>query len=127
MAEDQTWFSSSVQQELLPRVSMEVGYYRRWLKNFIVTDNLTLKASNFDPFTIAAPSDARLPNGGGYAIPGVEIRATQAETGVARTTVTNETGSYVLPNLPIGPYKLEASLPGFRTYAQTIVLACGCR
>src|SRR5216117_2508585 len=55
----------------------------------------------------------------GAVLPGVEIRATQAETGVARTTVTNETGSYVLPNLPIGPYKLEASLPGFRTYAQT--------
>src|SRR5262245_37464110 len=55
----------------------------------------------------------------GAVLPGVEIRATQAETGIARTTVTNETGSYVLPNLPIGPYKLEGSLPGFRTYAQT--------
>src|SRR5262245_28546486 len=55
----------------------------------------------------------------GAVLPGVEIRATQAETGIARTAVTNETGSYVLPNLPIGPYKLEASLPGFRTYAQT--------
>ena len=52
-------------------------------------------------------------------LPGVEIRAIQAETGITRTTVTNETGSYVLPNLPIGPYKLEASLPGFRTYSQT--------
>src|SRR5262249_37651821 len=33
--------------------------------------------------------------------------------------VTNETGNYVLPELAIGPYKLEASLPGFRTYVQT--------
>src|SRR5581483_2056594 len=32
---------------------------------------------------------------------------------------TNETGSFVLPNLPIGPYRVEASLPGFRTFAQT--------
>src|SRR5215470_16266098 len=55
----------------------------------------------------------------GAVLPGVEIQATQAETGIARTTVTNETGSYVLTNLPIGPYKLEATLPGFRTYAQT--------
>src|SRR5215510_9655956 len=55
----------------------------------------------------------------GAVLPGVEIRAIQAETGITRTTVTNETGSYVLPNLPIGPYKLEASLPGFRTYSQT--------
>src|SRR3954451_10584519 len=55
----------------------------------------------------------------GAVLPGVEIRATQAETGITRTAVTNETGSYVLPNLPIGPYKVEASLPGFRTYART--------
>ncbi len=39
---------------------------------------------------------------------------------------TNETGSYVLPNLPIGPYKLEATLGGFRTFSQTgIVLQVG--
>src|SRR5712692_2184981 len=55
----------------------------------------------------------------GAVLPGVEIRVTQTETGITRDTITNETGSYVLPNLPIGPYKLEASLPGFRTYAQT--------
>jgi hypothetical protein len=61
---------ASVQQQLLPRVSVEVGYYRRWLKNFIVTDNLTVTPSNYDPFTISAPLDSRLPNGGGYKIPG---------------------------------------------------------
>src|ERR1700704_4359687 len=55
----------------------------------------------------------------GAVLPGVEVTATQTATGVARTAVTNETGSYTLTNLPIGPYKVEASLPGFRTYSQT--------
>ena len=55
----------------------------------------------------------------GAVLPGVEVTATQTATGLARTVVTNETGSYVLPNLPIGPYRLEAALPGFRTFAQT--------
>src|SRR5437867_7747368 len=55
----------------------------------------------------------------GAVLPGVEITVTQTETGISRNTVTNETGSYVLPNLAVGPYRLEASLPGFRTYAQT--------
>src|SRR5206468_11401493 len=55
----------------------------------------------------------------GAVLPGVEVTMTQAETGVARTAVTNETGSYVLSNLPIGPYRLEAGLPGFRTFIQT--------
>src|SRR5207249_9736645 len=55
----------------------------------------------------------------GAVLPGVEVTVTQIQTGVARSAVTNETGSYVLSNLPIGPYRLEAGLPGFRTYAQT--------
>jgi len=55
----------------------------------------------------------------GAVLPGVEITATQTDTGITRGAVTNETGSYVLPNLPIGPYRLEAALPGFRTYSQT--------
>jgi hypothetical protein len=55
----------------------------------------------------------------GAVLPGVEITATQTETGVSRTTVSNETGAYILPNLPVGPYKLEASLPGFRSFVQT--------
>src|SRR3954470_6417997 len=52
-------------------------------------------------------------------LPGVEVTATQTATGVSRMTVTNETGAYVLPNIPLGPYKLEATLPGFRTFVQT--------
>src|SRR5438067_12502123 len=55
----------------------------------------------------------------GAILPGVEIKATQTQTGVTRETITNETGSFVLPNLAIGPYRLEAALPGFRTYAQS--------
>jgi len=54
----------------------------------------------------------------GAVLPGVEVTATQTETSISRMTVTNETGSYVLPNLPLGPYRLEATLPGFRTFVQ---------
>ena len=55
----------------------------------------------------------------GAVLPGVEVTATQTGTGLIRSTVTDETGSYVLSNLPVGPYKLEATLPGFRSYVQT--------
>ncbi|PYS53850.1 MAG: TonB-dependent receptor, partial [Acidobacteria bacterium] len=55
----------------------------------------------------------------GAVLPGVEVTVTQTETALIRTTITNETGSYVLPNLPIGPYRFEAALPGFRTFVQT--------
>ena len=59
---------ASIQQEVLPRVSVEAGYYRRWLVNFNVNDNRLVTAANFDPFQITAPSDPRLPDGGGYVI-----------------------------------------------------------
>src|SRR5438093_5800115 len=55
----------------------------------------------------------------GAVLPGVEVSATQTATGAKRTTVTNETGNYVLASLPIGPYMLQAELPGFKTYVQT--------
>src|SRR5438270_11826683 len=55
----------------------------------------------------------------GAVLPGVEVTATQTDTAISRMAVTNETGSYALPNLPIGPYRLEATLPGFRSFVQT--------
>jgi hypothetical protein len=55
----------------------------------------------------------------GAVLPGVDVTATRTDTGVQRATVTNETGSFVMANLPLGPYRLEAALPGFRTYVQT--------
>src|SRR5947207_557371 len=55
----------------------------------------------------------------GAVLPGVEVTVTQTDTGVKRSGLTDETGSYILPNLPIGPYRLEATLSGFRTYVQT--------
>src|SRR5438046_7913016 len=55
----------------------------------------------------------------GAVLPGVEVTATQTDTGISRTAVTNETGSYVLANLPLGPYRFEATLPGFRAFVQT--------
>ena len=55
----------------------------------------------------------------GAVLPGVEITVTQTATGAKRTAVSNETGNYVLASLPVGPYLLEAGLPGFKTYVQS--------
>jgi len=55
----------------------------------------------------------------GAVLPGVDVTVTQTDTGITRNTVTNENGAYVLPNLPIGPYRLDATLSGFRSYSQT--------
>ena len=55
----------------------------------------------------------------GAVLPGVEITVTSLDTGAKRATVTDESGTYTLPNLAPGPYRLEAAKSGFKTYVQT--------
>src|SRR4051794_3212399 len=55
----------------------------------------------------------------GSAVPGAEVKATQTATAVVRSTTAGPDGNYVLPNLPIGPYRIEVSKEGFSTYIQT--------
>jgi hypothetical protein len=52
-------------------------------------------------------------------LPGATITVTQTDTGLTRSAVSDEAGSYVLQNLPIGPYRFEAELQGFRKFVQT--------
>jgi Carboxypeptidase regulatory-like domain len=57
-------FSTSVQHELMPRVSINAGYYRRIMGNFMVLDNEALSAGDFLPFSVTVPNDSRLANAG---------------------------------------------------------------
>jgi hypothetical protein len=61
-------YGFNLQQQLLPRVSATVGYNRRWWKNYVSTDNINTTPADYESWTINAPSDPRLPNGGGYPI-----------------------------------------------------------
>ena len=78
-------FTTSVQHQLAPRVAVDVGYFRRWYGNlglgtptgnsggvnFITTDDRALTPADFDTFCVTAPTDSRLPNGGGYQVCGL--------------------------------------------------------
>jgi hypothetical protein len=77
----------SVQQQLLPRVSVEIGYLKRWLQNFTATDNLAVQSSDFTPFSITAPVDSRLPDGGGYSV-GTLYNVVASGFGVTRNNIT---------------------------------------
>ena len=93
------------------------------MKRIVSAFGVALLISTLMSTTVWAQATAQI-NGAvkdqtGAVLPGVDITATQTETGISRTAVSDETGSYILPNLAVGPYRLEASLPGFRTYVQT--------
>jgi hypothetical protein len=57
-------FGAGVQQELLPRVSLEVSYNRRWFGNFFVTDNTQVNPSDYNTWTLTVPQNSNLPGAG---------------------------------------------------------------
>ena len=60
---------------------------------------------------VSDPSGARLA--------GAQVTMTETSKNAARSTVSDTVGRYTLPNLPVGPYRLEVKAPGFKDYVQT--------
>src|SRR5579885_1876545 len=58
----------------------------------------------------------------GAVVPGATVKAIQTGTGQTASTVTGTDGSYVLTNLPVGPYRLEVTAPAFSSYSQSGIL-----
>ncbi len=71
-------FTTSIQQEIIPRVSLDVQYARRWYGNIRVMDDLAATPASYSPVTITAPADSRLPDGGGYTLTGRSLSPTVA-------------------------------------------------
>ena len=65
LARGYNWeYSGSVQHEILPRISVTVGYYHRKFYNLQVADNQNLTLSDWTPFSINTPTDTRLAQSG---------------------------------------------------------------
>ena len=73
-----------------------------------------------------AELNGRVTDSSGAVLPGATVTVTQTATGLVRSVVTDGNGTYLISNLPTGPYRLEVMLQGFRSYVQTgIVLQVG--
>ncbi|HUO28371.1 MAG TPA: carboxypeptidase regulatory-like domain-containing protein [Bryobacteraceae bacterium] len=55
----------------------------------------------------------------GSVVPGANITITNTSTNVRRVLQTNAAGSYIAPELPIGPYSIKAEAAGFKGYERT--------
>ncbi|MCU0246426.1 MAG: TonB-dependent receptor [Bryobacter sp.] len=58
-------------------------------------------------------------DGTGSRVPGVEVTATQVNTNLTFKAKSSEDGTYVVPNLPVGPYTLTAVAQGFKTFKRS--------
>jgi len=55
----------------------------------------------------------------GSAIPAAEVKITDIAKGTVRVVHSDDQGRYTLPDLPVGPYRLEVTANGFKSYVQS--------
>ena len=91
----------------------------RFLATLVGALTLLLTTTSASAQLSTAQLSGRITDESSAVLPGVTVTVTQTDTGLTRSVTTDASGTYVLPNLPTGPYRLEAMLQGFRTYAQT--------
>src|SRR5262245_59776030 len=61
----------------------------------------------------------------GAVVPNVVVTLRNLETGVTRTSITDERGNFRAPLLPLGTYEVSAALTGFSPFKQTVLLTVG--
>jgi hypothetical protein len=83
-------FGASVQHEVVPRVSVDVGYNRRWWGNFLTTVNQLVGPDDYQTWTLPVPNHPDLPEGGGGTASYVAITPAAANLG-SRSYQTKET------------------------------------
>jgi hypothetical protein len=79
---------------------------------------LCISAVGFGQVTTSGLRGTVVDQSGGV-VPGVEVTVSKDETSFARTTLSDDAGRYAFTQLPLGSYKLEAVLPGFKKYEVT--------
>jgi hypothetical protein len=64
-------WTAVIQHEVRPGLGLTAGYYRTWYGNKTVTDNTLVTPADYTQYCVTAPTDSRLPNGGGNQICGI--------------------------------------------------------
>src|SRR5215468_3648127 len=126
-------FGVTLQQQVMPRASLEIAYTRRWYHGFTVTDNQATANYDWTPYSITAPLDSRLPGGGGNTISGlydvVPTKAGQIQNLLIDSSKYGEEYQYfngldVTLNLRL---RSGLTLTGGTSTGQTVADACAVR
>src|SRR5690242_5449526 len=86
---------------------------------FAIAMILASAAAVYGQAIAVAEVQGQVSDSSGAAVPGAQVKMTQADTQYNRSTVSGTDGTYSFSNLPVGPYALEVTADGFKTYVQS--------
>ncbi len=110
------WFISTPCRVAIP-------FFRRAMPKFLLS-TFTLLAICFQP-TLAISQTIRgtilgtVTDSTGALVRGAKVTALQTATGQSRSEVTNDSGEYSIPQLPVGPYTIAVEQSGFKKSERT--------
>src|SRR5947209_980253 len=104
-------------------------FYRNYLRRFQMTKSirimggalcmlamvLFLSAGAAEAQTFRGTILGTVTDSSGAAIAGATVTVKNADTGLTRTVITTDDGSYAAPELPIGNYNVSVEKSGFKT------------
>ena len=91
---------------------------KRFITGFAATGVIVMMAASFVLAQAGATGQITgvVRDESGGVLPGVDVTATQTDTGFKRTAISDSNGLYTLPALPTGPYRIDAMLSGFKAF-----------
>jgi hypothetical protein len=97
---------------------MRGSYVRVWIAIWAVAAAIGGLGATLGAQGAVAELRGRVVDESGAALPGATLTVTHRETGIVRTTVSSETGAFVVPALQVGAYDVRVELSGFSTLTQ---------
>ena len=94
-----------------------MSFHGGWFRAIVVSLLCVTSISVFGQ--VSASLSGKITDATGAAISAATVTANNVDTGVSRSTVTNQSGQYQLLELPIGRYEVRASKDGFSEEVRT--------
>jgi len=98
--------------ECLAKLSLKLSV------SFLLLVCLTARPQAVSAQQVNANLSGAVKDESGAMIPGVTVTATNTQTGLVKSALTNEEGRYSILSMPPGTYNVQAELPGFATSVQ---------
>src|SRR5258708_5809123 len=96
------------------------GTARLWLTvSLAIFSSLALPSAARCQAVAVAQVSGHVTDSSTGVVVGAQVIATEVGRGILHSATTDSNGSYVLSNLPIGPYRLQIKANGFKEYIQT--------